>query len=916
MSNNDTSSKSESAPLNLNGQDDFIQIENVTVTNDLNGLTITAWVNPDYSSGSLGFTVLSKEKSFSLTIANNIHPKKIAKFSVFDGIKWTTVESTSIISEGWSFLSSTFDGESIGIFVNGTREGTQNIDGIPTLTTDGKLETTAVENITSEEDIIIGASLTTKNEQITPNNQFSGEIDDVLLYDYVLDDELIYALYEQTKNDYALPLPLSLEEILAQIIEEQSFVANVTTLANVESTLHHDDVEIGKSVTWEQVISLDNLENIEDIIIELPDDAENIVVNLLNNNTEIISDDDGDNMMAIAPLDLASMEQVDEIVQENKDTKLLVINQTATEYLVTFTTPSPYTVESDQSTSDIYNKLVTVKHDSTLHYANVTSYTDIPEEFVLEGIEFQLFWMVDGNKINIIDDPIFNVEFVDTDANGLADRLEWTVPQLSEQEFVIESKSYLPSANVSSKLEAMKNKLDSTFYKKTLEMLNAKASGKLDHYLALSRINSTDVDSLPVSVTTDYYDVIITVPKYAEQGKILHEQNDLVKDTIEQELFDKYDARSVYKAEVLSFVVASIPVTKISKLVESQYAVQIGDGEGKIIPLLDGSKSVINAQPGVLMVDGSGVRIAVLDSGVSHDDLPEGTTVISHAICEDNSTPCTQQAITTPINHGTQVAGVIASTGASMSSHEGVAPGSDIIDLQIGKSHPDDFAEGPNQWGTGAFTLAMDYALRHGANIINLSVGFPNSTSDCTSATSDTFSAIVDETVDQGVFIVGAVGNQGFTLRTVVPPHCAENSLEVGSISFNDANPFDASDYLISPTSSHGPTPDGRLKPEIVAPGVDINMPLGGTSYDLNSGTSFASPHVAGVSSLVLSRDVDAFPQLTPRELKAALLVGAQWDPLELITQPMSSAIYETLPGHHLKHKTEYSHSTLQFQTE
>ena len=59
------------------------------------------------------------------------------------------MESTSIISEGWSFLSSTFDGESIGIFVNGTREGTQNIDGIPTLTTDGKLETTAVENITS-----------------------------------------------------------------------------------------------------------------------------------------------------------------------------------------------------------------------------------------------------------------------------------------------------------------------------------------------------------------------------------------------------------------------------------------------------------------------------------------------------------------------------------------------------------------------------------------------------------------------------------------------------------------------------------------------------------------------------------------------------------------------------------------------
>ncbi|KFM20800.1 hemagglutinin-hemolysin-like protein [Marine Group I thaumarchaeote SCGC RSA3] len=221
---NTTSTELDSGTLQLDGQDDFIQIENVTVTDDVDGLTVTAWVKPDYASGSGEFTILSKEKSFSLTITNNFLSENTAKFSVFDGIKWTTVESTSIISENWSFLSSTFDGDAIAMFVNGTREATQQVAGIPTLTPNGKLDTTTVENLTSEEDIVIGATITTKDEQPKASNQFSGEIDDVLLYDYVLEDEQILAMYEQSKETYdalvAIP-ELSIEEIIAQMEAEQ-----------------------------------------------------------------------------------------------------------------------------------------------------------------------------------------------------------------------------------------------------------------------------------------------------------------------------------------------------------------------------------------------------------------------------------------------------------------------------------------------------------------------------------------------------------------------------------------------------------------------------------------------------------------------------------------------------------------------
>ncbi|MEK0370944.1 MAG: LamG-like jellyroll fold domain-containing protein, partial [Nitrosopumilus sp.] len=225
ISENDTSTEdqTEKETLKLSGENDFIQIEDLTVTNDLDGLTITVWVKPDYSAGSSEFTIISKEKSFSLSINNNILPEKTAKFSVFDGIKWTTIESTSTIPEQWTFLSATFDGETISIYVDATKEGTIEIVGVPTLSIRGELEITAVESITSEEDIVIGATITTKSK-ISTSNLFSGEIDDVLLYDYVLDDEQIRAIYEQTKDLHAEldnVEELSIEEIIAQMTIEQ-----------------------------------------------------------------------------------------------------------------------------------------------------------------------------------------------------------------------------------------------------------------------------------------------------------------------------------------------------------------------------------------------------------------------------------------------------------------------------------------------------------------------------------------------------------------------------------------------------------------------------------------------------------------------------------------------------------------------
>jgi len=178
--------------LNLIGQG-YLQ-ENVNATRNLANLTLSAWIKPDYSQGSSQFTVISKENEFVLAINNNIPPPKKAIFSVFDGIKWSTINSTTIIPEQWTHLAATFNRTSIEIYVNGKLESSLAITGIPTLSVRGGLTTKTVDTISSNADIIIGAYLNTLRS--TPSNLFSGSIQDVKLYDSLLSPSQIANLYE------------------------------------------------------------------------------------------------------------------------------------------------------------------------------------------------------------------------------------------------------------------------------------------------------------------------------------------------------------------------------------------------------------------------------------------------------------------------------------------------------------------------------------------------------------------------------------------------------------------------------------------------------------------------------------------------------------------------------------------------
>src|SRR3990172_6077222 len=256
------------------------------------------------------------------------------------------------------------------------------------------------------------------------------------------------------------------------------------SLSNSTSRLTHSIIEIGKPVDWTQTVLVNDTDDLQNILVELPADAQNIAIEKIDENGTsaeipeeeivIISpelepvENEYDiprqkemklNEIAkehkvrnVVPLDYATHEDLDEIKQKDKPTIALLINETRiedtipqnntqqnqTEYTVKFQTPAPYTIENDYSTATKFQRNVTVAHNSTLHYTDVKSYTDIPEYLVQHNTDFRLHWVINGSKVDVTDDPKFVVTFVDIDGNGIVDRMEWIVPQLSEQEFIIE----------------------------------------------------------------------------------------------------------------------------------------------------------------------------------------------------------------------------------------------------------------------------------------------------------------------------------------------------------------------------------------------------------------------------------------------------------------------------------------------
>jgi serine protease AprX len=289
--------------------------------------------------------------------------------------------------------------------------------------------------------------------------------------------------------------------------------------------------------------------------------------------------------------------------------------------------------------------------------------------------------------------------------------------------------------------------------------------------------------------------------------------------------------------------------------------------------------------------DGSGVGIAIVDSGVTpwHDDLagPSGGQRVEQFVDFVNGRDVPYD----DYGHGTHVAGIIAGNGFdSDGARSGIAPAAHLIVLKV-----------LNGSGTGYISdviAAIDYAVsqRDALNIrvINLSVA----AGVYESYDSDPLTLAAQRAVNAGIVVVAAAGNHGRSaaLTTqyggITAPGNAPWVLTVGASSHMGTT--ERSDDTVAPFSSRGPgAVDAGAKPDIVAPGVgteSLSDPdsslystsspylLGGTvpttylPYLSLSGTSMSAPVVTGTVALMLQ----ANPSLSPNAVKAILEYTAE----------------------------------------
>lgn len=247
---------------------------------------------------------------------------------------------------------------------------------------------------------------------------------------------------------------------------------------------------------------------------------------------------------------------------------------------------------------------------------------------------------------------------------------------------------------------------------------------------------------------------------------------------------------------------------------------------------------------------GEGVDVAVLDTGYDpgHPDLKDAV--------EDSDSFVPGEDVTDRNGHGTHVASTIAGSGAASDGKEkGVAPG---VDLHVGKVLSD-AGSGYDSW----ILAGMEWAARDvHARVISMSLGSSENT-DGDTLLARAVNQLSEET---GALFTIAAGNNGPDAQTVRSPGTADAALTVGAVDSADA---------LADFSSRGPRyGDDALKPEITAPGVGIvaarsQYAANGTgSYMSASGTSMATPHVAGVAALVVA----AHPDWTGDRIKDALV--------------------------------------------
>lgn len=269
--------------------------------------------------------------------------------------------------------------------------------------------------------------------------------------------------------------------------------------------------------------------------------------------------------------------------------------------------------------------------------------------------------------------------------------------------------------------------------------------------------------------------------------------------------------------------------TSIQKISLSPIYSQLATGDPKASKQY--LHTLLNSKESQKLIGKNKIKVAVIDGGVSTTS-PDLKAQVTQAKNMVNPMHASNNS-----SHGTHVAGIIGATKNNGVGGYGVNPTAQILGYDVfdGKEGAYDYI----------IAKAIIQAAKDGAKVINMSLGSAYS--------SDIMADAISYAHSKGVAIVAAAGNEGTSDKQY--PASYEGVISVGSVN---------AQKKLSVFSSYGVSTD------LVAPGEDIystSYQKRGSSFEKMSGTSMASPVVAGVASLILSKS----PKLTPVQLEYIL---------------------------------------------
>jgi len=230
-------------------------------------------------------------------------------------------------------------------------------------------------------------------------------------------------------------------------------------------------------------------------------------------------------------------------------------------------------------------------------------------------------------------------------------------------------------------------------------------------------------------------------------------------------------------------------------------------------------------------------------------------------------------------DHGTHVAGILGAGETTPKDGQGMCPDINLYDLRVldERGRGDEFSIIAALQFIRYLNATADRPVIHGVNLSlslihdveNFACGRTPICEEC------------ERLVASGVVVVAAAGNRGFErvltgageldayrAISITDPGNADGVITVGA-----THRFEPHTYGVSYFSSRGPTGDGRIKPDVLAPGERIYSTVFGNAYDAKDGTSMAAPHVSGVAAMLIARHREFLGQ--PAHIKRILMKTA-----------------------------------------